>query len=511
MRQISRPAQAMLCAFICLLISVSTAPGKICRKTCTSPTDCVDSCDADPAPQAPAREPRGRGSGSGIIGRDDPNINCPWFGGSCRPKDGFTWYNNDPRDFRTVPLPDGTPYHNHPNVVWDGNGHPRPTPGYRWRSSNRADDEFRVLPWPLGTAHPLYPHVVWSGKGNSFRPAEGYEWSSNDPASDGFRVVPVAEDTPHAHYPHVVWDGAGKLRPMDGYDWKSSTGREVVPLPAGTPDARYPHVIWDGEGNPRPARGYRWEFSLPRGDRSWGKPVGSARMRYAVVPVDNPSPEPIPLRMTKSWNGLLRQDQKEELEDIITAIPDGDDPGQHLGRQFKRWVSKNVEFERVSRRGGPPLGVVPGRLNVNDSFWPPGQKETGADERRENVLVFELGKTVWHGINGADTKVAKTPLAKAFVALTEKYPAAFGAMRSSGWKGITLSDGQDRSQDRREGFLIPSLADEADLQSRFAYAVRVAVLELYAPSGASAELKREWPKARQAMGDFLTRYFNAGH
>jgi hypothetical protein len=182
----------------------------------------------------------------------------------------------------------------------------------------------------------------------------------------------------------------------------------------------------------------------------------------------------------------------------MDKIPEADnDPG--LSQAFKQWVGANVEFTRGDMpqtsspaTAAPWMGVTPGSLNVGSlnvegSFFDSRNNATA----QTNVVTFELGKALWYHVNGSDTKVAQTQAGHEFQNLRDQHPA-INEMKFA--PPVTNDPGD-----------LPNLADFSDLQSPFGYAVRVAVGNLGPPPKASAEVKRDWPGAVQAMQQFLKK------
>jgi hypothetical protein len=213
---------------------------------------------------------------------------------------------------------------------------------------------------------------------------------------------------------------------------------------------------------------------------------------------------PVDLTLSSTWEGHREEQQK--AQHVINAIPD-----QGVGLAFKTWVGENVEINRGDPHD-PPIGVEPAgaghpiRLNVYDSFWQSEQdkdRSPGAnydnpydnDTKRTNVGTFELGKAVWHGINGPDQKIPQTDAAREFQNdVLDKHAAAIGEMKFAKWRGQDLG----------------TVTDTPDLQSQFAYASRVAVLNLDRPGDASVSTA-EWNAARSAMQDYLQKHLQSNH
>lgn len=179
-----------------------------------------------------------------------------------------------------------------------------------------------------------------------------------------------------------------------------------------------------------------------------------------------------------------------------------------LSIELKRW-SADLQFQEVSIRASPgvqlhELGVVDGRLmRIYESFW------DLSEERRTNLFMFELGKVLWFRINGSDERVAQTRHAKEFVGLMDRNRRGMPVelLMSAPWRGDNLGGVRHREVERPGGISPDTyersypLADFAETQSQFAYAFRVAVLNLDPQPEAISQ--REWRRSRVEM----QRYF----
>jgi hypothetical protein len=180
-----------------------------------------------------------------------------------------------------------------------------------------------------------------------------------------------------------------------------------------------------------------------------------------------------------------KEAQQQQLSELVTEIPDGQG-AYRAGEAFKRWTG-GVTIARVSRPGGPVLGpvlgVVSGQLNVYDSFF-----QVASKAEQTNVLTFELAKVLWYRVNGGDTSVAQTVDGRVFQKLLDDHVHAMSLemLQSASLEGKNLAHLRD-----------------LDLQSRFAYAVRVAVLDLDAPAGAPPAVSSNWARARDEMRQYL--------
>jgi hypothetical protein len=188
------------------------------------------------------------------------------------------------------------------------------------------------------------------------------------------------------------------------------------------------------------------------------------------------------------WAGAetWKRGEKDVIERLVNGFPDEavyDTGNLPVGRALKRWIHAHVEFERVSLAGGSVLGVVPGRVKVPDVFF--SLRADDQNAAQSNVLLFELGKVLWWQINGDDAHVAQTQTAGDFQKLVDQHSAAMDAMNLAGRNLERLGD------------------YGGDMQSRFAYAVRVGVLNLGPPNGASAKAAADWGKACKAMQKYL--------
>jgi hypothetical protein len=255
------------------------------------------------------------------------------------------------------------------------------------------------------------------------------------------------------------------MRPALGYEWISNTF--VALIPDGTPHRSDPNLVWD-------AAAKRW-VSKNKDD-----------LRDAIAEVSRP------LRITSAWEATPeRREEHRKLASVMANMVD--DKRDSVSEAFKRWTAASVVFDRISRSsspglGGPPLGVVPGQINVYDSFW----------FRRDQVSVFtfEAGKALWFSINLNDAQVAVTPIGKQFDSRIRKYWSAVIAMKHAPLRGYDLAELDDR-----------------DIQSNFAYVVRAIVLDLnppgHAPSAYTPQewerIKGDWPKARDELRELLKK------
>jgi tetratricopeptide (TPR) repeat protein len=186
------------------------------------------------------------------------------------------------------------------------------------------------------------------------------------------------------------------------------------------------------------------------------------------------------LTFSDRWNSRPADRARIEafVRDIVAA------PDKRLAQDFSDWLKDNVTIELVSRRGSTlidpyPLGKLHGKLNVDEWFL----QNNSSDARRINLLVFEFGKTLWSDLNDNVADSAITGPARVFYRLKNSHPA-IGEMRSAGKKTLgTLTDN--------------------DIESHFAFALRVVLFNLKAPEKANEEEKAEWDAARRAMRKYL--------
>jgi hypothetical protein len=207
-----------------------------------------------------------------------PNVHRDFWG---RPTAdwGYLFDNDDPNDYSVHPIPQGTPFENHPHVIWGGDGDVYAAMGWRWSVGSQNNygfkNKYRVEPVPTGTPYNNWPHVVWAGDGVHVLAADGYQFVSRDPkASQDYSVEPIPGGTPFYNWLHVVWAGDGvHVLPQEGYQFVSmspaaSGNFRVQPLPAGTPFGTLPHVVWTGDGrHVQAAAGY--EFVSKDPSESW--------------------------------------------------------------------------------------------------------------------------------------------------------------------------------------------------------------------------------------------------
>ena len=136
-------------------------------------------------------------NGGGSLPQPDPNPNpnpnehnydhpAGWSenneGNHSESNQGYHYHHNEESGNNVyLPLPEGTPYKGHPNVVWNGKGQLIPAEGYTWGNlSKPGANNYWVVPLPLGTPYQGHPNVVWSGDGEHVEPAEGYKWENSD-------------------------------------------------------------------------------------------------------------------------------------------------------------------------------------------------------------------------------------------------------------------------------------------------------------------------------------------
>jgi hypothetical protein len=207
-----------------------------------------------------------------------PNVHRDFWG---RPTAdwGYLFDNDDPNDYSVHPIQQGTPFENHPHVIWGGDGDVYAAMGWRWSVGSQNNygfkNKYRVEPVPTGTPYNNWPHVVWAGDGVHVLAADGYQFVSRDPkASQDYSVEPIPGGTPFYNWLHVVWAGDGvHVLPQEGYQFVSmspaaSGNFRVQPLPAGTPFGTLPHVVWTGDGrHVQAAAGY--EFVSKDPSESW--------------------------------------------------------------------------------------------------------------------------------------------------------------------------------------------------------------------------------------------------
>jgi hypothetical protein len=69
------------------------------------------------------------------------------------PVDGRQWANSDPNDWSTVPVSYGTVSAKHRRLIWDGNGHLLPGPGWKW--AHPSTDSLAVVRVPTTSSREL--------------------------------------------------------------------------------------------------------------------------------------------------------------------------------------------------------------------------------------------------------------------------------------------------------------------------------------------------------------------
>jgi hypothetical protein len=173
-------------------------------------------------------------------------------------------------------------------------------------------------------------------------------------------------------------------------------------------------------------------------------------------------------RYAGSWEPALQRD----LERALRGIPD---------EWFRRWASSSVVFTRGMRGMlDSPLAAAPGVINIYDPF---AALDTVA---RRDLLAFELGKVLWFARINPGPREAQTQRRREFEALYRRHARTIEAMRFGG------------------------LVDD-DVESKFAYACRVLVLNLQPaqqpPPGYSAEqwadVRGDWERTRSEMRGYV--------
>lgn len=192
---------------------------------------------------------------------------------------------------------------------------------------------------------------------------------------------------------------------------------------------------------------------------------------------------PVSLRFTEAWNeNEALQRQRGALERLVNGIPN---------ETFKSWVRRNIVFDRVSRGSTDfKAGISPGLLRIYDPFWDRAFNDSG----RINVLTFELGKALWFDRINPGPREARPPRMLEFERIIDRHKRTIEAMKFAAFRGEDLANLTD-----------------LDLQSQFAYACRVEVLDLAPPATtplgysqeAWASIRRDWQLARQEMGRYL--------
>jgi hypothetical protein len=171
--------------------------------------------------------------------------------------------------------------------------------------------------------------------------------------------------------------------------------------------------------------------SFPFGARSEDCGPNAKVVRVGQIGDDE---EKIYCRWLLKWSGEWGDAEKTLVEHLVASIPSSQ-ANLALGQIFKQWVSSNVVFDRALNSSKfPDLGVVPGRLRVNDTFFASRKTEN----EQTNLLVFELGKLLWFHLNGNDVHVAQTRGGQEFQMMANKYPAASSEMKFAPLRGTDL-------------------------------------------------------------------------
>jgi hypothetical protein len=186
------------------------------------------------------------------------------------------------------------------------------------------------------------------------------------------------------------------------------------------------------------------------------------RQRIQIPPVS------VPVRFTAAWSGnRALEEQRRALADLLDRIPD---------QRFRLWAKRSVSFDRVSQGQSPRAGVRPGMLIIYDTFW----EQSPASQM--NTLVFELGKALWFERVNPGPREARPPREIEFENLYREHQPAIEEMKFAAWRGENLG----------------KLGDQ-DLQSWFAYACRVVVMNLNPPAPAP----NGWSDARASLEQFI--------
>ena len=292
-----------------------------------------------------------------------------------------------------------------------------------------------------------------SSAGSHSGPDSGHHQAgsgNNEGNSSDYSGPPQPDGTPYPSYPNVVWNGNGRIRPADGYNWKtpnnpSASKYRVVPLPLGTPYPGYLNVVWSGDGhNVRPAVGYKWENQ------------------------NNPSANKYRVIMLTT---------KDKIQEILPgALRASKDKG------IRDWICNNVKCrfsDRDADKGMMSPWVEDNGLVFTERFL----KETKAT--RENLIAFESGKYFFTIMKDKPVKDGKT-LSSCFTDYVGVHGSTIWDMRAA------------KSKDQNEGL---SMVSDTDIASKFGYVFRAQALQLDKPMEKKA--RQEWNKAIREFQTYI--------